>query len=202
MEPGAGFYDRPCSNEARRATWSKPDIRTCTRNSRQRRRASPRYRDGRRQQLSLFDHGAGAGHWPSWRGGAGAIAAPEIARRGETARRAAAAHEFLRGAWLVRRGAADAVAENAAHSAGRRQRADHSRGATGAGADRAARHEPDPQPAARHGNFPGPRLALRPAAGPLRRAGDRDRHLYAHLRDVSRVAKSPSRATAAAFYLA
>src|SRR5580692_7360022 len=116
--------------------------------------------------------------------GIGAIAAYQITRRGETARRAAAAYELLRGARLIRRCAADAVAEDAAHSAGRRQRADHSHRTAGAGADRAARHEPNPQSAARHRDVPGPRLALCPAAGPLRRAGDRDRHLHAHLRDV------------------
>src|SRR4029077_14092423 len=164
-------------------------LRRCApRNDDIRNRAGARFRDGRRQQLSLFDHGAGARHRPSSRGGAGAVAAPQIARRREATRHAAAAHELLRGARLVRRGAADAVAENAAHPAGRRQRADHSRGAARAGADRAARHESDPQPAARHRDVPGPRLALRPAAGPLRRAGERDRSLYAHLRDVSRVA--------------
>ena len=44
------------------------------------------------------------------------------------------------------------------------------------------------------------RLALRPAAGPLRRASHRDRNLYAHLHNVSRVAGSPRRATATTFY--
>ena len=67
------------------------------------------------------------GDRPSSRGGVGAIAAHQVAQR---ARNLLAARpprtSSSRGARLVRRGAADTVAENAAHSAGRRQRADHS----------------------------------------------------------------------------
>ena len=83
------------------------------------------------------------------------------------------------GARLIRLGVADAVAADAAHSAGRPERPGGACAAAGTAADRGARpRSANSQPAARSRDIPGPRVALRVPAKHQRRAGNRKQPLH------------------------
>ena len=137
--------------------------------------------------LPLFDHDARTrlGQASPRDHGGTATGCPNAARAGGIGDRALPTSGPC-GARLIGLGVADAVAADAAHSAGRPQRPGGACAAAGTAADRGARpRSANSQPVARSRDIPGPRVALRLPARPQWRAGDRKQSLHGRLPAVS-----------------